>query len=94
MDIAKLLTEISKKTGYSVWEVKIALKAILETITEALEAGDIVKLPSFGNFEVKTRKKKCVRDINTGDMIDISEQRKLVFKRAATFDINSDFKAL
>lgn len=78
------------KTNYSTWEIKVALGALLETITEALEAGETVKLKSFGTFEVKKRNKKRVRDINTNNIIDISEQRKLVFKRAITFDINTN----
>ena len=56
MTKAELITAVAEKSGLSKKDSEKAVGAIVETITEALKAGDKVALVGFGTFETKHRK--------------------------------------
>ena len=55
MTKAELITAVAEKSGLSKKDSEKAVGAIVETITEALKAGDKVALVGFGTFETKHR---------------------------------------
>ena len=55
MNKTELIAEVAKKAGLSKKDAEKALNAALDTVTEALSAGDKVQLVGFGGFEVRTR---------------------------------------
>ena len=55
MNKTELVSAIAEKTGLSKKDSEKALAAAVETVTEALKAGDKVQLVGFGTFEVKDR---------------------------------------
>lgn len=81
MNKAELLDKVSEKLP-DVKSTVIAgvLNATLDTISEALEAKDDVKLINFGTFNIKHQAERQGRNIVTGESITISARDKVVFK--------------
>ncbi len=51
----ELIAVVAEKTGMTKKNATVAVDAVLDTITEALVAGDKVSLVGFGAFSVRTR---------------------------------------
>ena len=58
----------------------MAVNAAVDTITEALAAGDMVQLVGFGAFEVKERGARIGRNPKTKEEIEIPASRVASFK--------------
>jgi nucleoid DNA-binding protein len=80
MDKRQLVNTAARRSGLSRRQVAEALEAILETIAEALAAGDGVTLKSFGRFWTWERRQQ-VRGFD-GQTHRIWE-RQLIFKASA-----------
>ncbi|KQO57987.1 MULTISPECIES: integration host factor subunit beta [unclassified Methylobacterium] len=61
-------------------DVETLVKAILDTIAEALSRGDRVELRGFGAFSVKRRDARRGRNPRTGEPVAVSEKAIPVFK--------------
>lgn len=57
-----------------------ALDAVIESVTEALKAGDSVVLVGFGTFAVKERAARVGRNPQTGNPINIEAAKIPGFK--------------
>lgn len=55
MNKQELIERMAGKTGLSKKDCGTALDGFLSAVTEALQAGEAVKLTGFGSFEVKRR---------------------------------------
>ncbi|MBF0436973.1 MAG: integration host factor subunit alpha [Magnetococcales bacterium] len=55
------------------------VEAVLETIKFTLEQGEIVKLPGFGNFNVRKKQIRRGRNPKTGEEVEISARTVLTF---------------
>lgn len=55
MNKPELINRVVGKTGLTKKDTETTLNALLETISEALQNGEKVKLDGFGNFEVRDR---------------------------------------
>jgi integration host factor subunit alpha len=53
---------------------------IFETISEALEKGEDVKISGFGNFKVRQKHARKGRNPKTGEQIEISGRRVVKFR--------------
>ena len=71
MNKTELVASIAEKTGLSKKDSEKALAAAVETVTEALKAGNKVQLVGFGTFETKTRPARTGRNPRTGETIKI-----------------------
>lgn len=81
MNKAELVSNVADKTGLKKKDAEAALDAVLETIQEALVAGDSVRLIGFGNFETRSRKARTGRNPQKPDTtIFIPESKAPVFK--------------
>lgn len=58
MTKAELINAIAEKGEFSKKDAEKALKAITESITDALISGDKVQIVGFGTFEVRERKER------------------------------------
>jgi DNA-binding protein HU-beta len=74
IDAAADSAELSKN------DVSKALDAVLDTITDALKAGDRVALTGFGTFEVRDRAARTARNPQTGESIQVAASRAPAFK--------------
>lgn len=60
-----------------------AVNAVIDSITQALVAGDKVTLPGFGTFETRERSARQGRNPQTGETIDIAASTAPAFKAGA-----------
>ena len=75
-DLADLLFE---QVGLNKREAKDMVEAFFEELRIALESGDSVKLSGFGNFELRKKAERPVRNPKTGEEIPISARRVVTF---------------
>ncbi len=76
-DLAETLFE---EVGLNKREAKEFVDQWFETIGEALEAGEAVKLSGFGNFQLRDKGQRPGRNPKTGEEIPISARRVVTFK--------------
>jgi integration host factor subunit alpha len=55
-----------------------------EAMVEALERGERVKIPGFGSFTVREKKARLGRNPKTGERMEISARRVVVFNPSGT----------
>ena len=80
MNKTELVEAIEKKTGLTKKDADAAVKATLESIEEALRAGEKVQLIGFGTFEVKERAAREGRNPQTGEKMKIDACKAPKFK--------------
>ncbi len=80
MNKSELIDKIAEKSGLNKTQSGEALNAIMDSIGEALEAGDNVSLVGFGTFSVKERAARTGRNPRTGDEIKIKASKVPGFK--------------
>jgi len=64
-----------------------ALNAVLESVTNAMRAGDRIVLNGFGTFElaeVKARRVRPIRGASSGDLIKVPAHTRVRFRAGAT----------
>jgi integration host factor subunit alpha len=61
-------------------EAKEFVDAYFETIRQALESGENVKLSGFGNFQLREKNQRPGRNPKTGEEIPISARRVVTFR--------------
>ena len=76
-DIADRLFE---EVGLNKREAKEFVDAYFETIRQALEQGENVKLSGFGNFQLREKNQRPGRNPKTGEEIPISARRVVTFR--------------
>ncbi len=67
MNKAQLIAAIATKADISLAKAEKALAAALDSITDTLTKGENVALVGFGNFGVRTRAARKVRNPRTGE---------------------------
>ena len=80
MNKTELVAAIAEKTDLTKKDAELALTAVVESITEALEKGDKVQLIGFGSFEVKNRAARTGRNPKTKEAIEIPASVVPTFK--------------
>ena len=77
---ADLANSLFEEVGLNKREAKEFVDAWFESIRDALEAGDNVKLSGFGNFQLRDKRQRPGRNPKTGEEIPISARRVVTFK--------------
>ena len=80
MNKTELINQIAEKADLTKKDAEKALNAFIETVTEALKAGDDVQLIGFGNFQVKQRAARDGRHPKTGETLKIAAANVPSFK--------------
>ena len=80
MNKSDLITSIAEKSKITKKDAEVALKALIESVEEALEKGDKVQLVGFGTFETRKRAARVGRNPRTKEEITIPESTVPVFK--------------
>lgn len=75
-ELAELLFE---HVGLNKREAKDMVEAFFESIRDALESGDSVKLSGFGNFQLRDKPQRPGRNPKTGEAIPIAARRVVTF---------------
>lgn len=77
---ADLAAALFDEVGLNKREAKEFVDAWFETIRQALEQGEHVKLSGFGNFQLRDKNERPGRNPKTGEEIPISARRVVTFK--------------
>src|SRR3989442_6254152 len=77
--MADLTDLLSEKVGMNEREAKDMVEALFEEIGGALEGGESVKRPGFGNFQLRDKPQRPGRNPKTGEEIPISARRVVTF---------------
>ena len=80
MNKTELISVVAEKTGLSKKDSDKAVNAVLDSVVEALKAGEKVTLVGFGAFEVKERAARVGRNPQTKEEINIPATRIPQFK--------------
>ncbi|MCI9224789.1 MULTISPECIES: HU family DNA-binding protein [unclassified Acutalibacter] len=80
MNKTELVAEVSEKAGLTKRDAEAAVKAIVDSVTEALAKGDKVQLVGFGTFEVREHAARVGRNPRTGGTMEIAASKAPAFK--------------
>lgn len=75
MNKSELIALAAKHSGLPLSTSRVALQAIIDTISEALASGDRVQLVGFGTFKVTERAAREGRNPQNGKVIQIPATR-------------------
>lgn len=79
MNKKQLAGKVAEKRDLSKAEAERIIDSALNSISEALVAGEKVRLVGFGNFVVRKRKGRIGRNPQTGEKITIGESKSPAF---------------
>ena len=85
MNKAELVDSIISKTGWSKREAEDAVRAFVDTVTDAVAAGDKVTVAGFGTFEKRERAARTARNPQTGDPIKVKKTTVPAFRPGSGF---------
>jgi len=85
MNKAELVDSIIEKTGWSRRESQEAVEAFVDTVTDAVAAGDKVTLPGFGTFEKRDRAARTARNPQNGEPIKLKKTSVPAFRPGSGF---------
>jgi DNA-binding protein HU-beta len=80
---AELIDVVAEATESSKAAAGAALDAVIDAISQALKAGEEVRLVGFGTFSVKERAEGKGRNPATGEEIKIPASKSVRFKPGA-----------
>lgn len=80
---ADLSQAVYEQVGLSRNESADLVETVLEEVCKALERGEMVKISSFGTFQVRSKRQRIGRNPKTGTEVPISPRRVMVFKPSA-----------
>ena len=78
---------VAEAMGRSNGEGEKALNAVLESVTDAMRAGDRIVLTGFGTFELvemKARRMRPIRGAGSGELIEVPAHKRVRFRAGAT----------
>ncbi len=82
MNKAELVAAVAAKAGISKKDADAAVAAVVDSVVEAMKAGDKVSLFGFGTFEVKARAARTGINPKTKEKIQIAATKAPAFKAA------------
>lgn len=77
---AQLAEAVYQEVGLSRNDSSQLVDVILEEVSQSLIKGDVVKLSSFGSFQVRNKAQRMGRNPKTGEEVPILPRRVLVFR--------------
>ena len=85
MNKTELIAAMADQAGLSKKDAEKAVTALLDSIVEAVVAGEKVQLVGFGTFEVKHRNARVGRNPKTKETINIPASKAPAFKAGKQF---------
>ena len=80
MNKVDLVSAVAKQAELSKKDAGLAVEAVVDAISEALEKGDKVQLIGFGTFDVSERAAREGRNPRTGETMKIAASKAPRFK--------------
>jgi len=85
MNKQDLIDAVAASTGDSKTATGEAVNAVLDVITRAVTAGDVVQLVGFGSFSMGQRAARTGRNPSTGAEIQIAAAQTVKFTAGKSF---------
>ena len=85
MNKKDLVKKIAEETSLSQKQATEAIDSFLNSITNAVAAGEKVSIPGFGTFDSKTRAARTGRNPRTNDTVEIPASTVPSFKAGKAF---------
>ena len=85
MNKTELVAAVAAKAGLSKKDADAAVAAFVDTVVEAMKAGDKLSLVGFGTFEVKERAARTGINPKTKEKINIPASKAPAFKAGQAF---------
>ena len=82
MNKTQLIQKIAENGNMTKKDAEVALKAVIDAISDAVASGDKVQVSGFGSFDVKTRDARIGRNPKTGEAVEIAASKRVVFSAA------------
>jgi len=76
---ADLSDRLSEEAGFNKREAKEIVDVFFDEISNALAAGEVVRLSGFGNFELRDKESRPGRNPKTGLEVSICARRVVTF---------------
>ena len=70
----------AKSPGLTASDVSAAVKVLLETMADSLEAGERIEIRGFATFSTHLRKPRLARNPKTGEGVKVPAKRAVHFK--------------
>ena len=80
MTKAELIDKVAATASISRSEAEVVVKTVLDSIVEALHAGDKVELRGFGSFRLRARRSRIGRNPKTGERVEVPAKSVPYFK--------------
>ena len=80
MNKSELIADVALRADITKKDADAAVNAVIDSITNALEMGDMVQLVGFGTFVVRTRGARTGRNPRNNEEINIPESKAPAFK--------------
>ena len=80
MTLDELTSAVAEKTGATKADAAKSVRAVLDSVQQALKGGDKVTITGFGAFEVVERAAREGRNPQTGKTIKIEASKAVRFK--------------
>jgi integration host factor subunit beta len=78
---SELIMAIAKKQSHlSISDVELAVKCLIESMTNELASGGRVEIRGFGSFSLRYRKPRMARNPRTNEQVSVQEKYTLHFK--------------
>ena len=84
MNKGELVEAVHGKVGGTKAAAEEAVKATIESISEALQEGDTITLIGFGTFSITDRQARTGRNPQTGEPIKIAAKKAIKFSAGKT----------
>ncbi|MBQ7379076.1 MAG: HU family DNA-binding protein [Clostridia bacterium] len=82
MNKTQLIQKIAENGNMTKKDAEAALKAVIDTISDAIASGEKVQMAGFGSFDVKARDARMGRNPKTGEAVEIAASKRIVFTAA------------
>jgi DNA-binding protein HU-beta len=90
MNKKELISSISEVSGLSKADSARAVNAFSSVVRASLRSGDKVALAGFGRFEARSRTARTIKNLKTGETINIPPRRVPAFKACEDFMKNPE----
>ena len=80
MTKAEIAKAVHERVGLSKKESAQIVDSVLDTVRQALEQGEDVKLSGFGHFMVRAKRARRGRNPKTGEEITITPRKVVTFR--------------
>jgi DNA-binding protein HU-beta len=85
MNKTQLIDAVAASTGKSKADVAAVIAATLETVQDAVAAGDKVTVPGFGSFERRFREARTAPNPRGGAPVPVAAKHVPTFKAGSGF---------